>query len=250
MNEGVHFAFQDRNTPRTTELSMIHSRFARLLRGSVLAPGIASILLSIAPPLNAQTYEFAVVGGLNRMRVKELGSLQLANQALDDDTTLKTDIGYGGRITLNSPGYYGHEVSYLFRSATVATKILDENNERITKQGKAKVHQVGYDFLMYMMPAKEFWRPFIAVGLHVNQYQRPNIDEFDRGKSRPFGFQYGGGIKFLIAKKGIVRLDFRDYLGGAPYDLSFADRGGLSNPRTSAGRLRNLEATIGVGFAF
>jgi hypothetical protein len=250
MNEGVHFAFQDRNTPRKIELSMIHSRFVRLLRGSALALATICILPFLTPPLNAQTYEFAVTGGLGRTRVKELGSLQLSSEALDDDTTLKTDIGYGGRITLNTPGYYGHELSYLYRSATVTTKILDENDVRVTKEGKAQVHQVGYDFLMYMMPAKEVWRPFIAAGVHATQYQRPRIDEFDRSSTRAFGFQYGGGIKFFIAKKGIIRLDARHYIGGPPYDLSFQESVGVGDQRFSAGRVRNLEATIGFGLAF
>jgi hypothetical protein len=228
---------------------MIHSRFARPLRASMPALALAGVLFSFAPRLSAQTYEFAAVAGMARLKKNDLGSLQLTG-ALDDDTSIKTDRGFGGRITLNTPGYYGHEISYLLRSADVATKVLDENNERITKTGKTKIHQISYDFLMYMMPAKETWRPYIAVGMHAAQYQRPRIEDFDRGKARPLGFQYGGGIKFLIAKRGILRLDVRDYWGGAPWDLSFADRKGLESPRTSAGRLRTIEATVGVGFAF
>jgi hypothetical protein len=207
----------------------------------------------MAPRSNAQAYEFSVFAGLARADKRDLGSLLIPGArpgARDDDTSLRTSTGMGVRVTKNTRGYYGHEVSYFRRSADVTTHVLDDAQVRAARNFQTTVQQISYDFLMYMMPAKETWRPYIAVGMHVAQFEPLRVDLHERSGSRPIGFQFGGGIKFLIAKRGIFRLDIRDHRGGSPWGLSFAHRLPPASPRIGAGRLRTLEASIGIGLAF
>jgi uncharacterized ubiquitin-like protein YukD len=43
----------------------------------------------------------------------------------------------------------------------------------------------------------------------------------------------------------LLRVDFRDYIGGKPYDLRFAD-----DSRFTGGLLQTLEGTVGFSIAF
>ena len=85
------------------------------------------------------------------------------------------------------------------------------------------IEQAFYNFLIYMMPKGERWRPYITGGLQAVKSGNPKIDGWTGIATRNYGFNYGGGIKFKLQKHILVRLDLRDYFTGRPYDLAFQD---------------------------
>ncbi len=214
---------------------MTRNTFAALL--AFLISGIAF----------AQTWEVSVGPTYTRIGGQLLGSVS-TNDKQDDDTKLKAKAGVGVRVTLNTPGYYGHEFSYSIHRADLTTKDRpDENNTNLVNEysDRIKIHTVGYNFLIYMMPKGERWRPYLTGGVQMNQYGEPAIYIWDAGKSRNFGGNYGGGIKLKLFEHVLFRADFRHCLGGKPYDLEYADE-----TKFSGGILQQLEGSIGLSIGF
>jgi hypothetical protein len=165
----------------------------------------------------------------------------------DDDTKLKGLYGYGGRLTWNTPGYYGHELGFNYnRARLTATVRTTTEGQTVTRvlEDRIVVRQAYYNFLMYMMPRGERWRPYIAVGAHAVEYGAPGFEQWPTGKSRHYGVTYGGGIKLMLFKHALLRLDVRDYIAGKPYDLERKD------PMQMGGRLRMTEASAGISITF
>ena len=203
----------------------------------ILAQGIGSKIW----PFGATRPKAAIpIGGA------PLGSIS-DTKPKDNDTRLKGEYGYGVRLTLNTKGYYGHEIGYIYGRGTLTTTTRAEEGKTVTEtthKGKVVFRYAFYNFLMYCMPRDERWRPFIAVGLQAHQYGAPAIAGWDPGGTRNYGGNYGGGIKIRLFKNALVRFDVRQYIGGKPYDLTFEDQ------LKSGGLLRQLEGSFGVAITF
>ena len=202
-----------------------------------------------------QKYEIAPVFAAKRMSSEDLGSLN--DTAVDNDTRFrKSSTGIGLRLTRNTKGYYGHEISYILNRAKVRSLIRTEdsngNDVETQREGKADIHELYYNFMMYMMPSGEFFRPYITVGMQYAQYNKPKIPEWDFLRTRNFGFNYGGGIKLNVAKHLLVRADFRHAIGGKPYDLRFAETSSTTGipSSKSGGMIGQLEGSVGIGITF
>lgn len=193
----------------------------------------------------AQTFEISVLAGLPRVSDAPLGSIS-EQDAKDDDTRLKGKNGYGVRLTWNTPGYYGHEIGYLYSFATLQTIVRTGEKPVIVTpvEDRVRLRQVSYNFLIYFMPKGERFRPFMTGGLEMLQYGAPGIPEWPTGSSRNYGANYGGGLKIKLFEHALIRLDVRDHLGGKPYDLTFED------PTRSGGILRQFEASAGLSVTF
>ncbi len=196
---------------------------------------------------HAQTYEFSAVGGYTRLSHAPLGSIITNTEKKLNDTTLKGGNSYGVRVAINTRGYYGHVFGYIQTNGRLSTVVRTENEAGETVEntftGKVKIREGFYNFLMYMMPRGEWWRPFVTVGAQTFNYGAPNFSEWPGGSWRNYGANLGGGIKFR-ASKLLLRLDFRDYIQGKPYGLEGPDFG------STGGIVHQLEGTVGIGFTF
>jgi hypothetical protein len=194
-----------------------------------------------------QRFEIGGFGGWPRIAPKPLGSTSPESKA-DDDTRLRANqILVGGRVTLNTTGYYGHEFSYWRTSARLTTlRRVTENRVQTTTthEDSIRVQNAAYNFLVYFMPAGEKVRPFITGGIHAQQYNEPNFDFWARGRSRNYGANYGGGIKLQPVKHVLFRADFRHFIGGRPWDLEFADF------RVTGGWLGMMTGSAGFSITF
>jgi hypothetical protein len=206
----------------------------------------AWLLLAWCGSAMAQPFEFSVIGSKYRFGKGNLGSYS-PEGAKDNDTKIKGRNGFGARFTLNTPGYYGHEFTYLYNRAdltAVTRATVDRSTVTTTHSSKIIVRQASYNFLIYMMPRGERWRPYITGGLQAAQYGRPNIPNISTFSTRNYGANYGAGIKIKIAPHVLIRGDVRDYIGGKPYDLTFADA------TRSGGSVHTYEFSFGAGFTF
>lgn len=210
-----------------------------------------STLLLFAPAacgiLRAQTWEISVGPSYTRFGGQLLGSISEQNRQ-DDDTKLKGKYGYGARITINTPGYYGHEFSYFLNYADLTAKFRpDEKNPSLVeqRQDRVRIQEAAYNFLLYMMPKGERWRPYLTGGLQFHDYGAPKFAEWDRAGSRNYGANYGGGIKIKLFEHALIRADIRHYLGGKPYDLPFKDE-----TKFSGGLLQQFEGALGLSIGF
>jgi hypothetical protein len=80
----------------------------------------------------------------------------------------------------------------------------------------------------------------------MRQYEEPSFpaDVWTRPRSRHYGANYGAGLKLIPHKNFLMRIDWRHYLTGKPYDLEFSDF------QSTGGLLATMEATIGVSISF
>lgn len=186
------------------------------------------------------------MGGYPRWGRAPLGSISAENMT-DADVRIKGHESYGGSITINTKGYYGHEFGYVrhvtdlksTNRATVGDVLqVTESKDRIT------VHEAYYNFLIYFMPNGERWRPFITGGAQAYDWRRPHIANWTTGYTRHYGANWGGGIKLVPVKHTLVRFDLRDLLGGKPYKLNFA------TASKSGGSIHLIEASAGVSITF
>lgn len=208
----------------------------RLLFASFLAFALHSAVY-------AQKWEVAAQGSYVYPTRKNLGSLSTTD-AKDDDTKMKAGTGYGARITMNTPGYYGFELGYVRSRTLLQTKIRPDTGGEILREARINNQFLSLNFLCYFMPPGERWRPFITGGVHVQTYGRPNIPEWATGGVRTFGGNYGGGLKIKLFPHALLRLDLRDYIGGMPYNLTFKDI------TAGGGIFRQLEGSVGIGISF
>jgi hypothetical protein len=200
------------------------------------------IAYALAP---AQTFEVSVLAGYPRISGAPLGTINSEN-GKDDDSKLKGNYSYGATLTINTPGYYGHELGYIRNRATFQTKLrTGTDGSTVTlEQDKIVIQQAFYNFLIYFMPKGERFRPFMTGGLQMYQYGEPHVSGWPGGGARSYGANYGGGLKIKLFKHALVRFDFRDCIGGKPYDLTFED------PMYSGGWFRQLEASFGIAIGF
>jgi hypothetical protein len=191
-----------------------------------------------------QTVEVSLFRGLTRMSKSPMGSTNLSSPT-DDETTFRNGSSTGLRLTFNMPGYYGHEFGLMHTQAAIRTSILQADGTTMKPvEGPVTIEGAFYNFLMYMMPKGERWRPYITGGLQAFKSNAPRIDGWPRQGTKNYGFNYGAGIKFKLQKHILVRLDLRDYFTGRPYHLAFKDV-------TKEGKfIRQQEASFGLAFAF
>ena len=204
----------------------------------------------------------------------------------------------GGTITLNFQNYFSHEFSYdhSFTTLNLGLGVID--NELTTASQDAlfvfaptglQTSQFAYDLLLNATPKTSRWRPYAAVGpsfqlMHLSDapikkapnyfklglsniglisaaYSFGGTPPLEGGGIFQFGLNYGGGIRYRVAPRWMVRLDYRETLTPQPdfwskskkdilagIDLgeyNLTEIGPLLN-----GPMRQMHATAGVSFTF
>jgi hypothetical protein len=210
---------------------------------------LSALVWLFAAAAFAQKIEIGPVVAYQRMTKEFLGTINTSG-GRDDDTRFAHGIGYGVRFTWNTRGYWGHEITLLQNRIPLRTRVVTSAGP-VRREEKVKIRQGAYNLLAYFMPRDERWRPFITGGIHLHDYPAPNFAEWTTSGSRNYGGNFGGGIKFVLFKHAIFRIDVRQYIGGKPYDLTFQQTNTGGFPRgASGGLIRQLEGTAGVSIGF
>lgn len=200
----------------------------------------------------------------------------------------------GTSVTLNSWRYFSNEFSFQYqrgryRLGAELTGLGDIASEGYQEEGTGLlVNQFGYAFLANLRPREKRFRPYVAAGpvfqlLHITDapFKSPNSlfrvgfrnvglvlaaynfathPPLDGGGVFQFGFQYGGGVKYRVTRRFMVRADYRESLSAQP---NFIERSiHLDSPSDSdeyifskitegpGTPLRLKRATMGLSFVF
>jgi hypothetical protein len=155
----------------------------------------------------------------------------------------------GGSVTVNSWKYFSNEFSYFRQQVKYelaelnltlpASGVVVDDDVYLDSQRIGLVtRQFAYNLLIHARPPKSRWRPYAAVGpafqllaLNGAPLKKPagvytvglkNIGliqaAFDLGSTPPLdgggifqiGVQYGGGIKYRVSPRVMLRADFRE----------------------------------------
>jgi hypothetical protein len=155
----------------------------------------------------------------------------------------------GGSVTVNSWKHFSNEFSYFRQqikyeldsvniTLPANRDIVDDDVYLDADRIGLVTRQFSYNLLVHARPPKSRWRPYAAVGpvfqllaLNGAPLKKPagvytvglkNIGlikaAFDLGNTPPldgggifqFGLQYGGGIKYRVSPRVMLRADFRE----------------------------------------
>jgi opacity protein-like surface antigen len=179
----------------------------------------AAIFCAASLTAVGQTAEFTISGGNDNLTNKDIGS----GYSLDSGAQIAF------RLTLNTGRWIGHEGGYAYNRSHL--------KQSGTDLGGMAIHQGFYDFLFYLTPEGNMVRPFACGGAQFANFVPPGASVTQGGVQggNKFGFNYGGGLKFWVNKKWIIRLDFRQYSEGKPFDLG------------GSGQIKQNVASIGFG---
>jgi opacity protein-like surface antigen len=187
-----------------------------LLFASLVVPGAAF----------GQVAEVWVGGGQSMLSSKGIGSFDTTGTP--NDVQLKNGFRINFRLALNTRDFMGHEFGYAYNRTQLAEAGFQD-------QGMA-IHQGFYNFLLYATKEGSKVRPFAAGGVHFSNFVPPGVSVTQGAGQTKFGVNYGAGVKVRLTSMFGLRLDYRQYLTGKPFDLPLA-----------SGKLRQNEISVGFG---
>ena len=200
----------------------------------------------------------------------------------------------GTSVTLNSWRYFSNEFAFDYQQGRYrlgASFSGFPGQEPVGYQEETtglSTNQFGYAFVANFRPREKRFRPYIAAGpvfqlLHITDapfkssggvfkvglrnvglilaaYNFANNPPLDGGGIFQFGFQYGGGVKYRVSRRWLLRLDYREAISAQP---NFVERSiKIDDPSDSdnyvvykesdlpSGPLRQQKVTAGVSFVF
>ncbi|WP_263369054.1 LssY C-terminal domain-containing protein [Edaphobacter dinghuensis] len=206
----------------------------------------------------------------------------------------------GGTVTVNSWKYFSNEFSYFRQQGKytlgIGVYVGDPNHPDDDEDSAFDSARVGlttrqfeYNLLAHMRPPTSRWRPYVAVGptfqlisLSDSPLKKPagpfklglsNLGlikaAFDFGRTAPldgggtfqFGLQYGGGIKYRISPRVMMRADYRETWSRNPdiirnsyenFDIDFNDGNYTSDVFVVKPTAKFFQDrfTLGVAFTF
>lgn len=199
------------------------------MRSPVLL-SLTALLAATVVPLSAQVFEVGFHGGVSRLSSRTIGSIPGATAGDPrSDVELKDGWRFGVRATLNSGRFTGYEFGYAYNR----TKLLISGQDN----GGMAIHQGMFNYVLYATPEGTRVRPFVTGGGNFSNFIPPGASVTSGGGDNKFGFNYGGGLKFIVTDSWLFRIDVRQYQSGKPFDLVGAE-----------GRLKQTEISAGVSF--
>ena len=204
----------------------------------------------------------------------------------------------GGSVVLDSQKYFSHEFSYDHSFTTFVLGLALIDHETTTpsldplfafSNSGLQTSQVAYDLLINGRPKTSRWRPYLAVGpalqlMHLSDApikKAPNYFKlglssiglitaaYNFGGTPPlegggifqWGFNYGGGVRYRLTPRWMVRADYRETLISQPDFWSKSRNDILASVDAPdytiqevgpvfAGAMRQQHATAGVSFTF
>jgi hypothetical protein len=167
-------------------------------------------------------------------------------------------IDYGVRFNLLSRGLWGGELDYNFQRNTVT--LTNESSASVALKGN--VQHFFYNTIFYPLHYSErHVSPFLTAGIGLAAYRLdkeararaadPRIYALGRLEDldKRFAFNYGGGVKAIIAPHFGVRVDFRHNFSDVPsYGLPKESADPTQIVLPIQGKLQNYEVTAGVYF--
>lgn len=199
------------------------------MRPKSLAPALFALSIALPAASSAQVLELWVGAGQSIISNGGIGSTTGTGPK---DVELKDGFRINFRMALTQGDRFGHEIGYAYNRS----QLRINTNQPPTEQGMA-IHQGFYDFLAYATKEGQRVRPFVAGGVQFQNFVPPGSSASQGGGQTKFGINYGAGIKVRILPSWALRLDFRQYNTGKPFDLPGA-----------SGRFIMNEISAGVGF--
>jgi len=187
---------------------------------------LAAALLASAPPAWSQAAEITFTVGQSVFTADSSGGLVPGFGQPPEEVTVDDGIRIGARLSFNSWGFFGQELSYAFQSSGMDLRGADFMD--------LSVQNYFYNLVAHATPSGTPIRPFATAGVGASTFFPEGTSALRGGGTTKFGFNYGAGVKVKLSDRFGVRFDVRDHVTGKPFDLIDND-GALHNVEYSAG---------------
>jgi len=216
-------------------------RIEQWVKSALLRTVIGVVPLSIA---SGQQWEVGAVGG---------GSFYV-DRSVRAASGSSGQVGYepgfvaGGLIAHSTAGRWGGEIRYLFEKADMR---LSSGGAKYTFGGRS--HMIHYDLVLHANSGEDRVRPFVAFGGGMKGYfgtgteraVQPlnNLAILSHSAQWQAMLSIGGGIKWRIGERVVVRAEVRDYITRLPKDVL------LPSPGASLGGwLHDIVPMFGISY--
>lgn len=216
-------------------------RIEQWVKSALLRTVIGVVPLSIA---SGQQWEVGAVGG---------GAFYV-DRSVRAASGSSGQVGYepgfvtGGLIAHSTAGRWGGEIRYLFEKADMR---LSSGGAKYTFGGRS--HMIHYDLVLHANSCEDRVRPFVAFGGGMKGYfgtgteraVQPlnNLAILSHSAQWQPMLSVGGGIKWRIGERVVVRAEVRDYITRLPKDVL------LPSPGASLGGwLHDIVPMFGISY--
>jgi hypothetical protein len=199
------------------------------------------LLFLSAGVLSAQRWEMGGSVGYSLWN-----DVKVENGPATGTTGFRSGVAFGAVLGNDIRRHLGGEVRYTFVKNDLQ---VSSGSTSATLAGQS--HAVHYDFLIHATSKERSPRPFFAAGAGVKFYRGTGAESAYQPLSNLVVLTHtseaqalisvGGGVKFPVSRRALVRIDFRDYITPYPTDL-------LALPPNSRGGawLHNFVVMVGV----
>jgi hypothetical protein len=206
---------------------------------------VCLMLSPLAGGLWAQHWEVGGSAGYGLYR-----DVSVNNGSLSGKTGFQSGIAFGGVFGNQTTRLIGGEARYTYRSNDMH---VSSGSTKAT--AGAQSHAIHYDVLVHAASSDAAVRPFAAIGGGVKYFRgtgneapfQPlsNLVALTRTSEAQPLISAGGGVKFRISPRALVRVDFRDYMTPFPSSL-------LALPANSraSGWMHDFVVMVGISGLF
>lgn len=206
---------------------------------------LAIVLLPLPFLLSGQSWE---VGG--SVGYGMFHDVTATSGTASGSTGFDSGVAFGGVFGNQINRWVGGEARYTFQQDDLR---VSSGSTKATMTGQS--HAIHYDVLVHLASKESPVRPFLAAGAGVKFYRATgeevvyqplsNLVVLTHTREAQPLISLGGGVKFSMSKRTLLRLDFRDYLTPLPSSLLAAP----PNSRIS-GWMHDFVFLVGVSTAF
>jgi len=180
---------------------------------------LAIVLLPLPFLLSGQSWEVGGSAGYGAFR-----DVTATAVSSSGSTGFGPGVTFGGVFGNQINRWVGGEARYTFQEDDLR---VSSGSTKATMTGQS--HAIHYDVLVHAASKESKIRPFLAAGAGVKFYRgtgaeaayQPlsNLVVLTHTKEAQPLISVGGGVKFAMSRRAILRLDFRDYMTPLPSSL-------------------------------
>jgi len=204
-----------------------------------------AVALAVASCCRAQNWEAGAAGGFGYYR-----NATITNASGSAGAGFDNRFALGAVLGQDLYEYLGGEVRYTYRDSDLK---LFQGSQKVNMDGDSNA--LHYDMLFYARRRGSRIRPYAAAGGGIllfrgtgKEYVSQPFSDFalltKANEVKPL-ISVGGGIKYAVSSKILIRVDFRDYITPFPENLFVTTPGAKIH-----GWLQDFVPLAGVSFVF
>lgn len=206
---------------------------------------VALLLIPLPCMLLAQNWEVGGSAGYNLSH-----DVKVTNGTASGSTGFASGVAFGALLGNQINRLVGGEARYTYQSDDM--QVSSGSTKAKAGAWSSALH---YDVLIHAVSKESPVRPFLAVGAGVKLYRGTGAEPAFQPLSNLVVLSHtneaqplisaGGGVKFSMSRRSLLRLDFRDYMTPVPTSL-------LATPPNSrlSGWMHNFVFMVGVSTVF